>query len=110
MIGGPECWLQAQPAPGEPTLVPVVIEPSPPGADDTARLLGIATFNGLCRLLTALAARGLLCREELRGIEDVVTTPLDDPEWRDDGFIAALRDAATSVAAQAMQTAVPRAS
>jgi hypothetical protein len=95
-------WLGADDAPAEPTLLPVVIEPSPEGADDTARLLGVATFNGLCRLLTALADRRLLCADELRGIEDAMTTPLDDPEWRDDDLISAFRNTVTGVAAQSL--------
>jgi hypothetical protein len=95
-------WLSVGEGPAEPTLLPVAIEPSPEGADDIARLLGVATFNGLCRMLTALADRGLLCADELQGIEDAMTTPLDDPEWRDDDLIAAFRDTVTGVAAQSL--------
>lgn len=95
-------WLSGHEAPAEPTLLPVTIEPSPEGADDTARLLSIATFNGLCRILAALGDRGLLCADELRGIEDAVTTPFDDPKLRDDPLIAAFRDTITEVAARSL--------
>lgn len=86
----------------EPTLTPVVIEPSAEGSDDVAQLLGVATFNGLCRVIAALADRKLLCIDELRGIEDAMTTPLDDAEWRGDRVISAFRDTATEVAARAV--------
>lgn len=100
-------WLTGREAPAEPTLLPVVIEPSPEGADDVAQLLGIATLNGLCRLLTALADRRLLCADEWRGIEDAMTTPLDDPEWRDEGLITIFRDTVTGIVAESLAKLAP---
>jgi hypothetical protein len=94
-------WTGPITGPAEPTILPVLVEPSPEGADDTARLLGVAIFNGLCRVITALADRALLSRDELLGIEDAMTTPLDDPEWRDDEVIQSFRDIATEVIARA---------
>lgn len=101
MIGDTATWTVPVTGPSEPTLLPVVIERSPEGADDTARLLGIATFNGLCRLIAAMADRGLLLSDELQGIEHAMTTPLDDPEWRNDEVIAFFRDTACEVMARA---------
>lgn len=89
--------------PDEPTFRPVLIEPSPPGSDDTARLLSVATFIGLCRVITTLADRRLLCPDELRGIEDAMSTPLDDAEWRDDEVIASFRATATEVLAACVE-------
>lgn len=96
-------WLRDTSLRSGPTMMEVLIEPSEDGADDISRLLGTAAFNGLCRTITALADRGLLCADELRGIEDAMTTPLDDPEWRDDDFIAAVRDTVLEVTASSMR-------
>lgn len=98
-------WTGPTTGPAEPTILPVLVEPSPNGADEVARLLGVATFNGLCRLIAALADRGLLSHDELLGTEDAMTTPLDDPEWRDDELIQSFRDTATEVIARAAATA-----
>lgn len=96
-----EGWIVGSAGKAEPTYLPVRIEPSPAGADDTARLLTIATFNGLCRLVTAVAERGMLSGDDLAGLHEVMTSPLDDPEMRDDEVIACCRFTVESVMAQA---------
>lgn len=98
-------WPGLVAGPAEPTLLPVCVEPSPPGSDDTSRLIGVSVFNGLCRLLAALADRNMLAAEELKGIEDAMTTPLDDAEWRDDEVISSFRGTATEVLAAALARA-----
>ena len=70
--------------------------------NDAIQLVVVSVFNGLCRVIRALAANGLLSPERLDGIHDAMTTPLDDPGLRDDDFTretiekalaAAVRDA-----------------
>jgi hypothetical protein len=102
MTQKPSAWLAPATGPADPTLLPVCVEPSPPGSDATASLIGIAVFNGLCRLLTALADRKMLVADELQGIEDAMTTPLDDAEWRDNEVISSFRGTATEVLAAAL--------
>ncbi len=70
--------------------------------DDVMHLLNIANFNGLCRLLAALAQNGELAPDQLANIEDCMTAPLDDPEWRDNSCMSETRDILESVLAQAM--------
>lgn len=99
-----DAWSRLSSGPEGPTMFPVVIEPSPPGTDDRATLLAISAFNGLCRALSALADRGLLCYDELVGIEEAMTTPLDDPEWREDDVITSFRNTATDAIGRANAT------
>lgn len=82
----------------------------PPPADDEVsndaiQLVVVATFNGLCRAIAALAENGLLTPEQVDNIHDAMTTPLDDPDWRDDEFIANTRDVLETVLATAMKRA-----
>lgn len=72
---------------------------------DTIELVTISTFNGLCRMITALAENGLLTAEQLAGIHDAMTTPLDDPDLRDDDFITFTRDTIETVLAAALRDA-----
>jgi hypothetical protein len=72
-------------------------------ANDAMQLLVIAIFNGFCRLTEALAHNGLLLPDQLRNIHDLVTEPLDDPDWRDDSFIAGTRDTIEKVLAAALR-------
>lgn len=67
------------------------------------QLFTIATFNGLCRVVAALADNGLLTPDQLDNIEDAMTTPLDDPNWRDDSFISDARDTIASVLSAAVK-------
>lgn len=83
---------------------PQPIDGSAEVANDAMQLFTIATFNGLCRVIAALAQNGLLTPEQLDNIEDAMTAPLDDPDWRDDSFIADTRD----TIAQVLSTAVKR--
>ena len=81
------------------------IEPQDPTqevANDAMQLFTVATFNGLCRVVAALAENGLLTPDQLDNIHDAMTTPLDDPDWRDDQFVADSRETIEKVLAQAM--------
>lgn len=66
-------------------------------ANDAMQLFAVSTFNGLCRVVAALAENGLLTPDQLDNIEDAMTAPLDDPDWRDDPFIADTRDTIAKV-------------
>ena len=70
-------------------------------ANDAVQLTLIATFNGLCRLIAALARNGLLTLDQLANIEDAITTPLDDPDWRDDSAVVGARDVVEKILARA---------
>ena len=72
---------------------------------DTIELVTIATFNGLCRMITALAENGFLTAEQLAGMHEAMTTPLDDPDLRDDDFITLTRDTIETVLAAALRDA-----
>ena len=61
------------------------------------QLLAISIFNGLCRVIAALGEKGILTPDQLDNIEDAMTAPLDDPNWRDDSFIADSRDTIAKV-------------
>jgi hypothetical protein len=73
-------------------------------SNDAMQLFAVATFKGLCRVIAALAENGLLTPEQLDNIEDAMTDPLDDPDWRDYDFIANTRDTIHNV----LSTAVKR--
>lgn len=72
-------------------------------SNDAVQLLVVATFNGLCRVLTALADNDLIVLDQLAGVHDAMTTPLDDPIWRDDGFIASTRNTLEDVLSNAVR-------
>lgn len=72
-------------------------------ANDAMQLLAISSFNGLCRVIAALGENGFLSPDQLDNIEDAMTTPLDDPDWRDDSFIANTRDTIARVLSTAMK-------
>lgn len=74
-------------------------------ANDAVQLTLIATFNGLCRLIAALARNGLLASDQLANIEDAMTAPLDDPDWRDDSSVVGAREAVEKVLARALSDA-----
>lgn len=76
-------------------------------ANDAIQLLVISTFNGLCRVIAALARNGVLSPDQLANIEDAMTTPLDDPDWRDYSFITETRSSAEKVLARAVSDARP---
>jgi hypothetical protein len=80
----------------------VEIEPSPTGSDDVARIIAVVAFNGVCRLITALASSGNLSRVELEGLHDAMTDPLDNPEVRDDEVIACARDTLETILSNAL--------
>jgi hypothetical protein len=71
--------------------------------DDVMHLTNIGTFNGLCRVIAALAENGLLAPHQLYNIEDCMTAPLDDPEWRDNRAMVSTRDILVGVLARAMK-------
>lgn len=74
-------------------------------ANDAVQLVVIATFNGLCRLMAAVSRNGLVTPDQLTNIHDAMTTPLDDPDWRDDSFVTRTRETVEIVLAQAMSEA-----
>ena len=71
-------------------------------SNDAIQLITVSLFNGLCRLTSALAENGLLSDDQLLGLHDAMTTPLDDPDHRDDDFIAFTRQTLEDVLAQAL--------
>ena len=73
--------------------------------NDAMQLVTISIFNGSCRLITALAENGLLTAEQLAGIHDAMTTPLDDPDLRDDDYITFTRETIETVLAAAVRDA-----
>lgn len=79
-----------------------MIEADDEVANDAIQLLVIAQFNGICRLITALATNGFLEPEQLEGIHDAMTLPLDDPDWRDDSFITEVRTLLETVLSKAV--------
>jgi hypothetical protein len=81
-------------------------DPSDEVAPDAVQLVTIATFNGMCRLITALAENGLLTLDQLRGMHDAITYPLDDEDWRDDETVSGARDAVERVLSSAMKAAI----
>ena len=74
-------------------------------SSDAIQLLTIANFNGLCRIIAALAENGFLTPEQIDNIHDCMTTPLDDPDWRDYDFIAGTRNVLEDVLAKAVREA-----
>jgi len=81
--------------------------PVRPGDDDdvspdAVHLMLAATLNGLCRIIAALGRRHLLRADEITGIHEAMTWPLDDPDNRDDPVIVAAREAIEGVLAEAL--------
>lgn len=72
-------------------------------SNDASQLVVVASFNGLCRTISALAENGLLTAAQVDNIHHCMTTPLDDPEWRDDEFITNTRDVLESVLSNALR-------
>jgi hypothetical protein len=80
-------------------------DPSEEVAPDAIQLMTVATFNGLCRLITALAENGFLTPDQLRGMHEGITYPLDDEDWRDDSFVSGTRETVERVLASALKAA-----
>ena len=72
---------------------------------DAMQLLTIATFNGLCHVITALGQQGLLDVRRIDGLHDAMASPLDDESCRDDDFLAGVRDTLEEVLADVMKLA-----
>jgi hypothetical protein len=70
--------------------------------NDAVQLVTISLFNGLCRLTAALAENGLLTDDQVLGMHDAMTTPLDDPDLRDDDFIVGARETMEGVLSRAL--------
>lgn len=81
------------------------VDPADEVSNDAIQLVVVATFNGLSRTMAALAENGLLTPEQIDDIHDAMTTPLDDPDWRDDEFISNTRSVLENVLANAMKQA-----
>lgn len=73
--------------------------------NDAVQLMVIATFNGFCRLVAALARNGLLSPGQLRNIHGAMALPLDDPDWCDYSFVAGARDSIETVLSRAISDA-----
>jgi len=69
---------------------------------NAVQLLLVATFNGLCHALAALARRGQLSEEEIEAMVDAMTDPLDDAACRDDSMIDCARGQVESILAKAL--------
>ena len=79
-----------------------VVLPDEEVSNDAVQLVTISLFNGLCRLTGALAENGLLTDDQVLGMHDAMTTPLDDPDFRDDDFITFSRDTLEKVLSRAL--------
>ncbi|MCL6684097.1 hypothetical protein [Sphingomonas alba] len=71
-------------------------------SNDAVQLIMVSLFNGLCRLTAALAENGLLTDDQVLGLHDAMTTPLDDPDLRDDDLISFTRSTLEKVLARAL--------
>ena len=71
-------------------------------SNDAVQLIMVSVFNGLCRLIGALAENGLLSDDQVRTINDAMTSPLDDPDHRDDDFITFTRQTLEEALAKAL--------
>ena len=71
-------------------------------SNDAMQLITICLFNGLCRLTSALAENGLLTDDQVLGMHDAMTTPLDDPDYCDEDFVASTRDFLEKVLSRAL--------
>jgi hypothetical protein len=69
---------------------------------DAVELTLVATFNGLCRLVAALAAGGTLPPSVLEGMHDAMATPLDDEANRDDPTVSGFRGTVDEVFSNAL--------
>jgi hypothetical protein len=69
------------------------------------QLLQIANFNGMCRVIASLAQNGLITERQIENVHDCMTAPLDDPDWRDDSFLAGTREVLENVLARAVKDA-----
>lgn len=106
--------IQAASKPIEPAKpsVPPTVEAEPADvlgdeevSSDAVQLMLVSTFNGLCRLIASLSRNGLLSRAQIQNIHDAMTEPLDDPQLRDDEFVAFTRSTVEEVLARAMKDA-----
>lgn len=76
--------------------------------NDVMQLITVASFTGLCQVIFALADSGALTPGQLQEIEDCMSAPLDDPDWRDDSSMARARDLLERVLASAMVQSLER--
>lgn len=75
---------------------------------DVMHLITVSSFIGLSQLIFALADYGALAPSQLEEIEDCMTAPLDDPDWRDDSSMAKARDLLERALASAMVLSLER--
>lgn len=78
----------------------------PKEAAEIALLTAIATYNGLCRLITILGEAGILTQGDVDGLHDAMTTPLDDPDMRDHEVITTARETLERVLANTVANIV----
>lgn len=72
-------------------------------SNDAVQLIMVSMFNGLCRLTSALAENGMLTDDQVLKMHDAMTTPLDDPDFRDDDFITFARQTLENVLSRALR-------
>lgn len=72
-------------------------------SNDAVQLITVSLFNGLCRLTSALAENGMLTDDQVLDMHDAMTTPLDDPDLRDDDFITFARQTVERVLSRALR-------
>jgi hypothetical protein len=71
-------------------------------SNDAIQLVVISLFNGFCRLMRALAQNGLLTDDQVLDVHDAMTTPLDDPDFRDDDCVTCVRATLEKVLSKAL--------
>ena len=71
-------------------------------SNDAVQLIMVSVFNGLVRLTSALAENGLLTGDQVIGMHDAMTTPLDDPKLVDDDFVTFTRQTLENALAKAL--------
>lgn len=76
--------------------------------NDVMHLITISNFIGLGQVIFALADNGALGPDQLEEIEDQMSAPLDDPDWRDHPSMTEARDLLERVLASAMVVSLER--
>ena len=71
-------------------------------SNDEIQLITVSLFNGLCRLISAVAKNGMLTDDQVIDIHDAMTTPLDDPDLRDEALVTFARETLEEVLSDAL--------
>lgn len=76
--------------------------------NDVMHLITVSNFIGLSQLIFALADNGALAPDQLEEIEENMSAPLDDPDWRDDPSMTKARELLDRTLASAMALLLER--